>query len=482
MLEIYAVFRSRTLVACGKLWLIRGRQIANRPAKPSATIRDVNWGFGAKMSRTNSRHTRRAVSVWTAVAGAWVLAGCAAGNLGGSTISSGPGNTPGNTSAGAAGPNVQQPSVKVAMLLPLGAKGQAGAIAKGLRQAAEMALFEQNNPNFQLVFKDTQGTPEGARAAMTAAASEGAEMVLGPLYGANVTAISPIARQARIPVIALSNDRRTAGSGVYLLSFLVGQEVDRIVGFAARQDKRRYAALIPEGAYGQIVEKAFREAVARTGSQIVALERYAPGTNGMVEPAERLFSLVKTAAETGQPVDAVFLPGGAESLPTVAPFIRSANIDPTQVKFLGTGGWDYPGVGREAAFVGGWFPAPDPSGWRSFSQRFTKSFGSAPPRIATLAYDAVTIAVTLASSYPKGQRYTAANLTRSSGFVGVDGAIRFTASGTVDRGLAVLEVQKFGTEVISPAPASFGGPVSNGARRTRAAASSGGFQITGAIR
>ena len=43
------------------------------------------------------------------------------------------------------------------------------------------------------------------------------------------------------------------------------------------------------------------------------------------------------------------------------------------------------------------------------------------------------------------------------GFTGVDGLFRLLADGTSQRGLAILEVQKFGTRVIQPAPASFGG-------------------------
>ena len=41
-----------------------------------------------------------------------------------------------------------------------------------------------------------------------------------------------MARQADVPVIAFSNDRQVAGSGVYLLSFQPAPEVARLVGYA----------------------------------------------------------------------------------------------------------------------------------------------------------------------------------------------------------------------------------------------------------
>ena len=46
-------------------------------------------------------------------------------------------------------------------------------------------------------------------------------------------------------------------------------------------------------------------------------------------------------------------------------------------------------------------PAPDPRGWTDFSQKYAKSYGTAPPRIASLAYDAVSLAIAL-SGGPRG--------------------------------------------------------------------------------
>ena len=150
----------------------------------------------------------------------------------------------------------------------------------------------------------------------------------------------------------------------------------------------------------------------------------------------------------------MFVPGGSEILPSLGPLLTYANIDPTRIKLLGPGGWDYPNIGREDVFVGGWYAAPDPRGWRDFSERFARTFGSSPPRLASMAYDAVSIAIRL-SGEPAGSRFTAANLTRAAGFSGVDGPLRLMDSGVAERSLAVLEVQGIGANVIE-GPAGFG--------------------------
>jgi len=340
--------------------------------------------------------------------------------------------------------------VKVAMLLPLTGSPQTAAVAKGLQQAAELALFERNAPSLQLIIKDDKGTEEGARAAAEEAIKGGAELIIGPLFAKSVAAVAPIGRQARVPIIAFSNDTRVAGNGVYLLSFLASQDVPRITAYTVAQGHTHIAALLPDDALGKVQEQLFRAAVERSGGTVAAIEHYPVDVNGMVAPVHRIRDAIRTAGETGEPIQALFLPGGQDTLPLIGPLLPKSAIDTQRVKLVGTGGWDYPNAGRERILEGGWFAAPDPRGWREFSERFAKSYKTMPPRLASLAYDAVGIATRFATE-PKESRYTSGNLTRASGFTGIDGMFRLLANGTSERDLAILEMQKFGSSVIDQA-------------------------------
>ena len=119
----------------------------------------------------------------------------------------------------------------------------------------------------------------------------------------------------------------------------------------------------------------------------------------------RISAAIKAAEAEGAPIDALFLPGGQENLELIGRLLPQAEIDTAKVKLIGTGGMDYPNAGRDARLVGAWYPAPDPRGWSDFSQKYAKSYGQAPPRIASLAYDAVSLAIAL-SGGAEGQRYT----------------------------------------------------------------------------
>ncbi len=383
---------------------------------------------------------------------ALILSGCAA-SVGNRNVSSLQNETNDQITNKIERPLQKKSSIKVALLLPLSSKkGSTGKIAKSLKQAGELALFDFDNPNILLSTKDTQGTPEGAKLAAEAAVKSGAELIIGPLFSTSVKAAAPVTRAAGVPMIAFSSDESVAGEGVYLLSFLAGKDLPRVISHTIGQGKQRFAALIPKTPYGKVVETSFRDAVSRLGGTVVAIEKYPLDANGMLEPARKISEYIK---DETNPVDVLLIPGGQETMPTLAPLMPYFEIDTQQVTLIGTGRWDYANIGREKSLIGGRYPAPDPSGWRDFTQKFVKNYGKAPPRISSLAYDAVSLAVSL-SNNSKGNRFSVSQLTRQSGFAGVDGLFRLKTDGTSERGLAILEVQKFGSRVIDPAPNVFG--------------------------
>ena len=84
-------------------------------------------------------------------------------------------------------------------------------------------------------------------------------------------------------------------------------------------------------------------------------------------------------------------------------------------------------------------------------------FGSDPPQLATLSYDAVSLVAMLSAGEPY-HRFTDQALTDPNGFSGVDGILRFNPDGTSERGLAILAVEPDGFRVVDPSPRTFEKP------------------------
>jgi hypothetical protein len=228
------------------------------------------------------------------------------------------------------------------------------------------------------------------------------------------------------------------------LSFLPESDVARIVSYAVSGGKRSFAAMLPQNAYGNVVEGAFQQAVSR-GGRVAALERYAPG-----QPQ----AVARNIAQALGRADALLLADDGEALAGVTAALSASGADLKRVQLLGTGLWDDPRVFSNAALHGGLYAAPDPSGFRAFSGRYRAKYGQDPVRTATLAYDAVALVAALARTQG-GQRFAPVVLTNPSGFAGIDGLFRFRADGTNERGLAVMRVAAGGGQPVAGSPKSF---------------------------
>src|SRR5262245_45880226 len=270
---------------------------------------------------------------WLALAATLLLAAC--------TGTGGPGDPFGGSSPP---PSAQQAPantlgtgpVKVALILPLGASGNAGAVAQSMRNGAELGMA-QFGGDIQVVTKDDAGNAITAQQVSQQAIDEGAEIILGPLFAASVQAVGRVARGRNIPVIAFSTDSSVAGHGVYLLSLLPESDVDRIVEYAISQGKRSFVALIPENAYGSVVEAEFRQVVAEKGGRIVALERYTTA---------KAQDVARTIAQAAGNADALFIPGDPETVPAMAQALSAGGVNLQRLQLLGTGLWENPQIFR----------------------------------------------------------------------------------------------------------------------------------------
>ena len=386
---------------------------------------------------------RRSIAGLLATAGA-LLTGCSGNSQ---YLSSAPG--PQSTQA-APGATIGAGQVKVGLILPLSAPGNAGVAGQSMRNAADMAIAEFQNPNIQLLLKDDGGTAEAARIAAQQSLDEGAQIILGPLFSQSVGFVAQVARPRNVPIIAFSTDANVASNGIYLLSFLPESDVDRIVQYATSTGKRSYAALIPDNPYGTVVEAAFKQAIARrSGSQIVALERYPHDKAAMAAP-------IRNIGQGSVRADALFIPDGGDAVPDVVGGLIADGVNLRRLQLLGTGLWDDPRIFATASLAGGWYAAPDGTGYRNFATRYRARYNQDPVRTATLSYDAVALVAALVKTQGP-QAFSPQILTNPSGFSGIDGLFRFRPDGTNERGLAVLRVAAGGPQVISPAPRSFAG-------------------------
>ncbi|THF72320.1 MAG: hypothetical protein E8G75_11180 [Sulfitobacter sp. SK025] len=101
----------------------------------------------------------------------------------------------------------------------------------------------------EMAFFDSGDTPETAAAAARLAVAAGARMIVGPLFGAQVAAVSQ-AVGSNVAVLTLSNDVNVAGGGVFVLGVTPEQSARAVLTFAARRGLNTVGVVAPTGAFG----------------------------------------------------------------------------------------------------------------------------------------------------------------------------------------------------------------------------------------
>jgi ABC-type branched-subunit amino acid transport system substrate-binding protein len=351
--------------------------------------------------------------------------------------------------------------LKVGVVLPLsGPNEAAGQALREAMQLAESDLRQQRGTTrVEFIERDTGGTPDGAQRAAQEAIADGARIILGPLLGDEVQAVSPLALGAGVPVLSLSNNTAVAAPGVFVLGLLPSGQIEQVIRHARSKNLHRFAAFVPDNAYGRIAEDTLRNTLARNGGELVAVERYGGETADITAAARKLAEAERHASGISRqrtrddPVgfDAIVIPDFGDRLIIAATMLPYSQIDIAKMQMIGTALWEDPQVMKEPPLGGGLFASSDPETRAAFVRRFEQSYGRPPPRIAALGYDAAALVMTLAQ---QGDISIAA-LTNPAGFAGYEGLFRLRRDGTNERAHTILQIQRGNAVVVVRAQERF---------------------------
>lgn len=339
--------------------------------------------------------------------------------------------------------DAQEQTQRVALLVPL--TGEHAQLGQSLKNAAELSLFDNANDHFNLIIQDTKGTSEGAAKAVQEALAKKAQLILGPVFAYEVQSIKPYVFDKKIPIIAFSSDQKVKNKGMYVMGFSPRAQVKRIVSFAKAQGIDQLVALIPLNPYGLLVEEELKALEKSSETHLVKIVLY----KGNGENLEEELNLLKEKSYNG-----LLLPVGGDDLKLLLSNLHAFGFDLSKAKLLGTGLWDSPETQAMIDLRDSWYACIDPSERSSFENKYRESYGVLPTRIATLAYDAVSLATTLSDTGLQNP-YSVDQLTQPQGFWGMDGLFRLKPDGTIDRSLAILKITPQGPQVLDKSEKQF---------------------------
>ncbi len=338
---------------------------------------------------------------------------------------------------------------KIALLVPL--TGKSASVGKSLFDAAQMAVFESGNKDFQIVPFDTGDTAATTAAAAEAAVNSNVNIILGPVFSDKVGIVASKAKRANLKVISFSNNKAVAGGNVYIMGLMPDQQTVRVIKFASEHGIKSFAAVLPNNVFGNQVAELLQRQTEWVGAELRKISLYSVARPDLnisgkeVADAYKEKSVVPTRKS-----DAILVPEGEPRLSEIINGLGRNGIGPSGVRILGSALWDNQSTIGNSRFKGAWYASTPYEDSDSFNNRFNQNFSYKPEDIAALGYDAVSLAIQIAPS-----DFSDSELHRSSGFKGVKGVYKFDSANVNMRGYAIYEIEGGTARVIDPAPDHF---------------------------
>jgi branched-chain amino acid transport system substrate-binding protein len=316
-------------------------------------------------------------------------------------------------------------------------EGRFAEVAEQIRRGVQLALEDVNRtaqPPVALVARSAENDPDSTAAVIrTLARNEHVAAILGPLTSEYALPAARLAVEEGVPLVSpTATDARLLeiDPRVYTVNALDGAIGHTIGTYAATNlERRRFAILAVDDAYGRIQADAFAAAVQSSGARVVYRFQY---ERGSTQYTDQLGAVVRSGA------DALFIatksPAEALRILNQMAFYELGGILP-----LGTDAWNDAEFYRQGRrFVRGYFAdtySRDPriTEWQSFAARYEARFGEAPASlIPGWGYDAARIAL---------ERLRPASAPESGEYHGVTGLYRFGPQG-IRRAVVVHRIER----------------------------------------
>jgi hypothetical protein len=343
-------------------------------------------------------------------------------------------------------------AIPVALLVP-GGSGNSGdeVLAGSLENAARLAIADLGGVEIDLRVYNTAGAADVAAGMATKAVSEGAKIIIGPVFAESANAAGRAVASKGVNVLSFSNNTAIAGGNVFVLGQTFENTANRLVQYSVSQGKSNIMIIHGQDGSEEAGRDSINRAIGRNGAVLTGTSSFALSQQGVIDAVPQI-----SADATSTGAQAMFITSGTSgALPFLAQLLPENGLGPDQIQYLGLQRWDIPSSALTLPGIqGGWFAKPDPLLEANFQSRYFSAYGTSPHLLAALAYDSIAAIGALVSS-GDASALSRDSLTQPSGFAGVSGVFRLRGDGTNERGLAVAQIQDNQVIVIDPAPRSF---------------------------
>ena len=371
---------------------------------------------------------------------------------------------------------------KVAVICPM-SRAQGRELRDGILLAKE--TFSPSSGSPELVLEDSNDDPiTSIKRVQKLARDPNVVAIIGDLTSHATVPAAGVANAAKIPLItptASEDGIASIGPYIFQLNSTPGMQGRRIADSAHRNGVKTFAILSSLDTYGRHMAEAFSNRVRSHGGEIIAHERYSPGTvdfrnqilrirevgESLMEPEEEVEPVVELPDSIVEEPDTLRTITSIEGLLIATQSDEEVILMTTQVIFhrietqmLGGDGWNSSRVSREIGsvvkeplFVSKYFEDSGDFQAESFRAAFRKRFGRAPNVISALGYDAMTCILKATEGGGTSRESIRAKLSGGLDFEGATGRVLLAPGERKNSGMYILTIEdgRILPEIISEA-------------------------------
>ena len=299
--------------------------------------------------------------------------------------------------------------IKIGLLVPL--SGQHQTTGKLILQSVRLAINKINNPDIEILPKDTKADPMVTFKAAKELGQNGVKIIIGPVFNQNLVYLDEL---KDIIFLSLTNKTIKNPKNVISVGINAYSQLRAIINFQESNNLTETIFLLPKSDY----EDEIRKAIPKTNIKIKKLHIYDNNPTKLTKQIEKITKYQERKLDLKREIeklknsdvpnknrkiqklekkdtlgkvnfDSVIIADFDESLKSITTSLLYTDVSPEEVYFITLNQWFDTSLLKEKSCQSLYFPSIDKENYDKFSKEYYSTFKEYPNQLSIISYDLI---------------------------------------------------------------------------------------------
>ena len=299
--------------------------------------------------------------------------------------------------------------IKIGLLVPL--SGQHQTTGKLILQSVRLAINKINNPDIEILPKDTKADPMVTFKAAKELGQNGIKIIIGPVFNQNLVYLDEL---KDIIFLSLTNKTIKNPKNVISVGINAYSQLRAIINFQESNNLTETIFLLPKSDY----EDEIRKAIPKTNIKIKKLHIYDSDPTKLTKQIENITKYQERKLDLKREIeklknsevpnknrkiqklekkdtlgkvnfDSVIIADFDESLKSITTSLLYTDVSPEEIYFITLNQWFDTSLLKEKSCQSLYFPSINKENYDKFSKEYYSTFKEYPNQLSIISYDLI---------------------------------------------------------------------------------------------